>query len=153
MVSKNSVNYHCCPYSLSITTIVFQGYILSYFYKLLRALGLKLQNPCYDVHILRKCIESKHFYPCHLPFPLSQNSPPTSYHHLPHCRHRGIAHFHQAAIFWRSISPNSRKGWNRPWFALSKFRQKIWGWPGKLRYLYFLWLVIFSNELALQFCK
>ena len=70
---------------MSITTFVLhdqpQGYMFSYFYKLLRALSLSrilikfsLESvystmvgkkfQIYGVNIPRKCIESRHFYPC-----------------------------------------------------------------------------------------
>ena len=53
----------------------------------------------------------------------------------------------------KSVSPNIRKGWRKLWFALSKFSQKVWRWLGTRGFLYFLWIVIFSNVMALQFCK
>ena len=53
-------------------------------------------------------------------------------------------------IFWRSVSPNSRKGWRKLWFALSKVNQKI---LGTLVYLYFVWSAVFLNVMALQFSK
>ena len=85
------------------TILVFQdqpqGYILLYFYKLLRDLSLSrilvefsLNLFCsvmcgknlqiYGLHIRRKCIESRHFYSCPPRPPLhTQNSSPSSYHH------------------------------------------------------------------------
>ena len=81
----------------------------------------------YGVHIHRKCTESMHFY--------SWLSPPLK---------------PPGRIFWKSVSPR-RKRWRKLWFAVSKFNQKIWRWPGTLVYLYFEWLVIFLNVMALQF--
>ena len=51
--------------------------------------------------------------------------------------------FSQAASFQKSVSSNSRKGWEKIWFDLSKFNQKIWRWLGTLGYLYFVQFLIF----------
>ena len=99
---------------------------------------ISLQNACWifpnflnlNVHIIRKCIESRHFY-----------SSPRSLLRTP------------GRIFWKSVSHNSRKRCRKLWFALSKFNQKIWRWLGSLGCLYLVWFVIFLNVMTLQLCK
>ena len=51
----------------------------------------------------------------------------------------------QATLFRKSVSPNSRKEWKKIWFALSKLIQKIWRWLKALGYLYFVWSVFFQT--------
>ena len=91
----NSVVYRPCPQDYP------QGYILSYFFKLLRVLSLSRMLvesflTCifhhvwkmfltYGVHIPRKCIESMHFYSC--------LSPPLKT---------------WGRIFWKSVSPKTK---------------------------------------------
>ena len=134
------------------TTLVLedwpQGYILSYFFNLLRVLSLSPPAECllnflwlvystmfgkifsiYGVHILWKCIESMHFYLC----------PPVFHSKL------------QVEVF-ENLFPPRRKGWRKLWFALSKFNQKILKWLGTLGFLYFAWFTIFF-AMALQFWK
>ena len=80
----------------------------------------------------------------------TKDSPPSSCHNLLSMKKLLIP---QAAFFRKSVSPNCRNGWKKLWFALSKFSQKIWRWPGTLGFSYFVWFAIFSNVMALQFCK
>ena len=88
----------------------------------------------YGVHILRKYILTHS--------PLQSTLAPTF---LSLCPRRYS--FPKAAFFRKFVSFNSRKGWRKLWFALSKFSQKIWRWLGTLRFLYFVWFTIFSNAI------
>ena len=91
----------------------------------------------YRVHIPRKCIKPRHFYSCRplLPLSLSLLLIPTG------------------TFFWKSVSPNTRKGWRKLWLALLEFNQKKWKWLETLGYSCFEWFAIFSNVMVLQFCK
>ena len=57
--------------------------------------------------------------------------------------------FSPCSIFSKIYFPQQHNGWRKLWFALSKFNRKIWSWLGTLRYLYFVWFVIFSNVMSL----
>ena len=101
----------------------------------------------YGVQTPRKCIDLRHFYSC--PYPLKtqlQVLVITPYG-------EGIYSFSKAAFFWKSVSPNRRKGWMKLWFTVLKFSQKIRRWFGAISFLYCVCLAIFWNVMALQFCK
>ena len=123
-----------------------QGYILSYFYKLHRALSLSrmpvevslqllystmyvINFKIYGVHIPRKFIDSSHFYSC--PSPLK--TCPQVLVITP--KAEGNYVFPQTAFFQKSVSSNNQKGWMKLRFTLSKFSQKIWRWLGTLSFL------------------
>ena len=126
----NSVVYHPCSSRLALRIH------LSYFFKLLRALSLsrilvEICLTCIFHHVEKKNLWCSHSEKMHW-FP-TQNSRQKS--------------------FWKSFPFNSRKGWRKLWFALSKFNRKIWRWLGTLGFLYFFWFVMFLNMTALQFWK
>ena len=99
------------PYPLT------SGYILSYFFKLLRVLSLsrmlnEFSLTCTFHHVWEnffslwcwKCIETLHFYSC--------TSPPLKT---------------PGRIFLKMCFPQNEKGgWRKLWFALLKFGQKKW---------------------------
>ena len=61
--------------------------------------------------------------------------------------------FH-AVFFWKHVSSKTGDRWRKQWFVLPKSNQKMtWMWLGTLGYLYFVWFVIFSNVMAVHFCK
>ena len=94
----------------------------------------------YAGHISRKRIASRHFYACPSPLKIRlQVLVITLYAEANYS-------FPKAAF-----SPNSRDGWSKLWFALSKFSQKIRRQLETLGFLYFVWLAIFSSVMALQF--
>ena len=84
-----------------------------------------------------------------MPHP-TQNLSPRSCHHAIGRRKLLIP---PASILSKIYFPQQHHGWRKLWFALSKFSQKTWRWLGTLDFLYFVWFTIFSNVMALQFCK
>ena len=58
-------------------------------------------------------------------------------------RQEKITHSPRQYSFENLSPPNSRKGWRKLWFVLSKFSQKIWKWLGTLGFLYFVWFATF----------
>ena len=146
------------------TTLVLQdqlqGYILLYFYNFLRALSLFRmlvefslifvlfhhvweKFSIYGVHIPRKSIESA-------PPPQSKLSPKFL---SSHPRQKEITHSLRQYFFKNLFPPTGRKECRKLWFAFSEFNQEIWRWLETLGYLYFVWFVIFSNLMVLQFRK
>ena len=57
------------------------------------------------------------------------------------------------AEFFENLFPPTEKGWENYDLFYPKFNQKMWRWLGTLGYLYFIWLLIFLNVMALQFGK
>ena len=117
----NSLDYHPCPSRL--------GYILkdASFHISINFVGLYLSPECllnflsnflystmcvkifqiYGVHIPRKCINSRYFYSCSSPL----KTRPQVLAITP--KAEGNCSLPQAAFFRKSVSPNSRKGWNK----------------------------------------
>ena len=67
--------------------------------------------------------------------------------------HVPVSHLKLQVKFFENLFSTMGKGWRKLWFALSKFNQKTWGWPGTLVYSHFVWSVIFLNVMALHVCK
>ena len=93
----------------------------------------------YGVHIPAKCIDSRNFYSC--PSPL--RTLPQVHVITPYAE--GNYSFSQTTFFRKSFPPNSRKGWRKLWFALSKFSQKIRRSLGTLGIFVFCMICNFSK--------
>ena len=73
----------------------------------------------YGIHIPRKCIESRHFYPCLSQLKTHPQVPviiPQAEENYP---------FLQVTFSRKSVFPNSRNRWKKLGFALSEFNQRI----------------------------
>ena len=113
----------------SITTLALQdqsqGYILSYFFKVLRVLPLSRMLVQFSLktcifHHVWETFEKKHWiYKFLLMLPPLSTPPPTTSQ--------------------SKLAPKSIK--------------KIWRWLGTFGYLYFSWFEIFSNVMTLRFCR
>ena len=127
---------------VSIAKIFLQDYperfILSYFLELLRALSpsrmlllfsltfslswLGKNINIYGADIPRRCIESRHFYPCAPP----QLKFTPKFFWSPCPQTIKIYWFSSGSVFFENnFLPNSRKRWSKIWFALLKFSGKI----------------------------
>ena len=124
--------------------ISLRGYILSYFFKLLRV--LYLQNVCwiFSALYIPTCV-GKIFQVVVFTFlENALNLYIFTHAPLPHSKHQ----------VEKSVSPKT-EGVEKAIICstISKFDQKIWRWLGTFVYLDFAWFVIFLNVKALQFCK
>ena len=131
---------------MSITTFVLhdqpQGYMFSYFYKLLRALSLS--------RILNKFLSNLYIQPWlgknfkFMVLIFLENALNLGiFTHAP-IKVEGNYSFSPCSIFSKIYFRQQQNGWRKPWFALSKFNRKIWSWLGTLRYLYFVWFILFQ---------
>ena len=131
------------------TTLVLQdwsqGYILSYFLKLLRVLSLSRMLDEFSLTCKFHHVWENFLFIVFVFLKKGLN--------LRIFTHALVPHSKLQAEFFENLFPPRRKGWRRPWFALSKLNQKIWRWHGTLVYLCFLWFILFLNVMALQFCK
>ena len=158
--------------SVLITTLILQsypkGYILSYFYKLPRALSLSRMLVAFSLKLLYPTLCGKCFEFMEFTFLKDALIQAIFTHAPPHLKLAPkVSHPSQkkllilpGSILSKMCFPHSRKGWIKLWFALSKFSQKIWRWLETLDFLYFVWLSIFGNVMVLQiilmwrgFCK
>ena len=150
----NSLDYHSCPSRLA------HKYILSYFNKPSRALSLSLNNACwifsqaFKLHHVWENFSnfwSSHYYKMHwfealLLMPLSTS--PSSCHHV--LRKLFIP---PGSILSKICFPQQQKEVEETMLWFMKVQSENVKMTWNIRFLCFVWFRIFSNVIALQFCK
>ena len=125
MLNKHNVDWHPYPSRLASRTLVefkYSRMLVEFSIKPIYSTIVRENVQIYDIHIPKRYIEYRHFYP----WPPRQSklspkvlssplSPPPPH---PLSRQREISHSPQAAFFRKSASSNSRKRWRKVWFAL-----------------------------------
>ena len=148
----SSLDYRPCP-SRWASRIHHFKYSLGFYLSpecLLNFLSNFYISPCvakifqFMEFIPRKLIDSRHFYSC--PSPLKK-SPPCSCHHA---LGRSKLLIPPGSILF---PPTAERGVENYKLLSQNSVQKIWGWLGTLGFLYFVWVAVFSNMMALQFCR
>ena len=101
-INGKQCKYHHCKL---LRALSFSRMLAEFFLKFVYSTMCGKNFQIYGVHNPRKCIESRHFYSCP-PLP-TQNFPPSSYRNT---LGREKLLIPPAALFQKSVSPNSRKG-------------------------------------------